>query len=192
METNTKEKQAKALERYLPKIQSWMETNVTGQNGKGVPGKVVFEALKEELGFKMQENSFCVGLSLNVKFGNIKGFSGRQGPSGGYFPETKLTELKLQKSSKPKRVKTVLTNKVDLGHGMYLTSSADGSWSFVKPSGPKVKSKSLKKTLEKVAALLSEDDANDPGLEIISKISSAVDGSEVNVAEKLQKLVSGL
>lgn len=81
-------KQAKALEKHLSAVISWMNDHCV-DNGAGVSSKDIYEGVKasgHEL--TMSAQSFQVMLSLNVKLGKVPGFVGKRGRSGGYYKVT--------------------------------------------------------------------------------------------------------
>ena len=113
-------KQAETLKKFRPAIQAWMDENVT-DTAKPVSAKLIYNALHEPCKLTMNEQSFQVLLSLNVKGGFIQGFYGKKGIGGGYLPGVKpegTTEAKVDLN---------LASATDLGNGMTL-GRQDDQW----------------------------------------------------------------
>lgn len=113
-------KQAETLKKFRPAIQAWMDENVT-DSAKPVSAKLIYNALHEPCKLTMNEQSFQVLLSLNVKGGFIQGFYGKKGIGGGYLPGVKpegTTEAKVDLN---------LASATDLGNGMTL-GRQDDQW----------------------------------------------------------------
>jgi len=106
-------KQADTLKKFRPAIQVWMNENVVDP-ASPVSAKLIYNALRESCKLTMNEQSFQVLLSLNVKGGFINGFYGKKGIGGGYLPGTK------PETEEKTKVDLTLAAAVDLGNGTRL------------------------------------------------------------------------